>query len=143
MVEHAVDVFFYGSYINFDVLKEVNIRKRAFAVGRINGYVLTIAPLANLSFSQPGSAYGIITKLTHAEMDRLYHDHARIKLGGEYFPEAVIVYQLNGMYTPALCYISHNMPAADADPAYVERILRPTKEYGFPKWYLDHIESFK
>ncbi len=143
MREHAVNVFFYGSYINFKVLKEADINKRAFEVGRINGYVLTISPLANLSYKNEGIVYGIVTQLTHSELDRLYQDHAKGKLGGDYLPEAVTVYQLNGVYTPALCYISHHMKARKADPAYVARILKPAIEYGFPKWYLAHIESFK
>lgn len=37
MRERTVDVFFYGSYMIFDVLKEVDIKERAFEVGSING----------------------------------------------------------------------------------------------------------
>ena len=114
MIEHTVDVFFYGSYMNFNVLKEVDINERAFEVGSINGYELTISPLANLRYKKQRIAYGILTKLTHYELDRLYQDHAKGKLGGEYLPEAVIVYELNGIYTPALCYISHNMTEGKA-----------------------------
>ena len=143
MIEHTIDVFFYGSYINFNVLKEVDINERTFKIGSINGYALTISPLANLKIKKQGIAYGILTKLTHYELDRLYQDHAKGKLGGEYLPEAVIVYQLHQIYTPALCYISHNMEEGKADPAYVDRILKPAKEYRFPKWYLNHIASFK
>jgi hypothetical protein len=143
MIEHTVGVFFYGSYINFNVLKEVDINERIFDVGSVNGYELTISPLANLKYKKQGIAYGILTKLNHYELDRLYQDHAKGKLGGEYLPEAVIVYQLHGIYTPALCYISHYMEEGKADPAYVERILKPAKEYRFPNWYLNHIESFK
>jgi hypothetical protein len=143
MIEHSVNVFFYGSYINFKVLKEVDINERAFEVGRVNGYKLTIAPLANLDHKKQGIVYGILTQLMHDELDRLYQEHAKGKLGGEYLPEAVIVYQLNGIYAPALCYISHKMKQATADPAYVDRILKPAQEYGFPKWYLNQIESFK
>ena len=143
MAEHRVDVFFYGSYINFKVLGEVGIKERPIEVGRVNGYELSIKPLANLRRKKQGMVYGILTGLTHAELDRLYLEHSRGILGGEYHPEAVIVYQLSGIYTPALCYISHNMKDGKADPEYVERILKPAGEYEFPKWYLNHIESFK
>ena len=137
-----INIFFYGSYINFKVLKEVDINQRAFEVGHINGFELTISPLANLRPKNDGVVYGILTQLTHSELDRLYQDHAKGKLGGNYLPEAVTVYQQNGTYTAALCYISHDMAASKADPAYVDRILKPATEYGFPEWYLNHITSF-
>ena len=143
MLEHTVDVFFYGSYINFNVLKEVDIDERVFEVVSIIGYELTISPLANLRTKKQAIAYGILTKLTHDELDRLYQDHAKGKLGGEYLPEAVTVEKPHGIQTPTLCYISHNMEEGKADPAYVDRIIKPAREYGFPKWYLNHIESFK
>ena len=91
MIEYTVDVFFYGSYMNFAVLKEVDISERAFTVGCINGYQLSISPLANVTVKPEASVYGIATRLTHLELDRLYLEHAKKKLGGEYLPEAVIV----------------------------------------------------
>lgn len=143
MVEPSVNVFFYGSYINFKVLSEVAIGERDFQVCKVDGYKLTISPLANLRPKADGTAYGIVTKLTHRELRRLYEEHARGRLGGEYLPEAVIAVGPDGKPIPALCYISHNMKAEKADPAYVNRILYPAKEYGFPAGYLRHIEAFK
>ncbi len=140
--DRLINVFFYGSYINFKVLKEVDINQREFEVGRINGFELTISPLANLRPKKGGLVYGILTQLNHSELDRLYQDHAKGKLGGNYLPEAVTVYKPNGTYNAALCYISHDMPAGKADPAYVDRILKPATEYGFPEWYLNHITSY-
>ena len=129
--------------MNFDVLREVDIDERDFSVCSISGYILTISPLANLLKNELGTVYGILTKLTHAELDRLYRYHARTKLGGDYLPEAVMVNRQNGAVAPALCYISHDMKAAKAKAGYVDRILKPAQTYGFPQWYLDHIVSFK
>lgn len=143
MTERAVDVFFYGSYINFQVLQEVDIEKRDFVVGSVHGWALTIGPLANLVPQKQGIAYGILMKLTHTELDRLYQEHAIGKLGGVYLPEAVIVCHSEGVFSPALCYISHSMEAKPANPDYVDRILNPAKAYGFPEWYLSHIASLK
>lgn len=142
MMERSVNVFFYGSYMNFEVLKEAEINERAFENGCLHGYALSISPLANLKKEDEGRVYGILTRLSHPELDRLYTEHARGKLGGVYLPEAVTVYLRNGLYTSALCYISHNMVAGEADPAYVTRILKPATEYGFPEWYLNHIASY-
>jgi len=140
---HTVEVFFYGSYINFDVLSEAGIDKRPFVTGQISGLELRIAPLANLVKNEHGTAFGILTRLTHEELERLYSDHALKILGGEYLPEAVIVHAADLKFYPALCYLAPQMLESRADPEYVDRILIPSLEYGFPEWYLDHIKSFK
>ena len=143
MSEYPVNVFFYGSYMNFAVLKEVDIDERDFTVGSVSGFALTISPLANLIRQTQGVVYGILTALTHMELERLYQEHARGKLGGHYLPEAVVVSLPNEIHTPALCYISYDMKSGKAEPAYVDRILVPARNYGFPAWYLDTIESFR
>ncbi len=143
MGDVRVNVFFYGSYMNFDVLRAVDIGERAFEPSSISGYELTISPLANLRKKQPSNAYGILTRLTHPELDRLYQGHARTVLGGIYLPEAVVVSRADGSAAAALCYLSHDMQAASADADYVDRILKPAQAYGFPQWYLDHISSFR
>lgn len=143
MSGRRVEVFFYGSYINFDVLAEAGIDERPYDLVRLPGYRLHIGPLANLVADEASQAYGILTRLTHNELHRLYNGHAREKLGGVYHPEAVLVFNIDNALMPALCYLSHDMQPAEPDPGYVDRILRPAREYGFPADYLADIESFK
>lgn len=140
---HKVDVFFYGSYINFQVLARAGIEKRPYQLVRLPGYRLVIGPLANLEEDEAFQAYGILTSLTHAELHRLYEEHARRKFGGIYLPEAVLVFSLENALMPALCYLSHDMTPAAPDPDYVDRILHPARDYGFPADYLEDIQSFK
>ena len=87
MTHSLVNVFFYGSYMNFQVLQEVDIDERTFEICSISGYELTISPLANLSKKEHGTAYGILTRLTHAELDRLYRDHAEKLSAGSIYPK--------------------------------------------------------
>jgi THAP4-like, heme-binding beta-barrel domain len=81
-----VDVFFYGSYMSRDVLREVDLVPERVEVARLPGFRLTIGPLANLEPAPAETAFGILTSATHAELERLY-DHARNVLGGVYQPE--------------------------------------------------------
>ena len=143
MQVHPVDVFFYGSYINFEVLAEVDIQRRSYLTARLPEYKLMIAPLANLVEDPAHVAFGIVTQLSHAELERLYTEHARNRLGGIYLPEAVLVHTDANKMMAALIYIAHEMQPAPPDPDYVDRILRPAQNYGFPDHYLDHIASFK
>lgn len=145
MNHHQVDVFFYGSYINFAVLAEADIGDRPYQTACLRSYRLVIAPLANLEIDASSDTFGIVTKLTHGELDALYVGHAQEKLGGTYLPEAVNVFTEGNrtVVTPALCYRSHDMEPSTPDPAYVERILDPATKYKFPSHYLEHIASFK
>jgi hypothetical protein len=146
MSEPKVWTFFYGSYINFDVLREVELAPRQWEVARLGGFDIVIRPRANLVRSESRCVYGIVATATHRELARLYA-HARDVLGETYLPEAVLVETGAdrgwGTWRPALCYICPDMSPRPADPAYVDRIAAPARKYGFPDWYVARIESFK
>jgi hypothetical protein len=138
VAEPKVWTFFYGSYINFDVLKEVELEPTEWEVARLHGFDINIKPRANLVRSEADTVYGILATATQGELSRLYA-HAEDVLGETYLPEAVLAETLNGTWRPALCYMSPHMKPRSADPAYVERILAPARRYGFPSWYLDRL----
>jgi hypothetical protein len=141
MTEPKVWTFFYGSFINLDVLGEVGLVPDAVEVARLAGFDIRIEPLANLVPSDERSVYGIVATATHAELARLYA-YAETALGGTYVPEAVLVETANGTFKPALCYIAPAMDPGPATREYVERIIEPAREYGFPAWYLERLASF-
>ncbi len=142
MTESRVWVFFYGSYMNFDVLKEVHFVPERWEVAKLNGFDIVIQPRANLVRSDRHCVYGILATATHSELERLYA-HAKGILGETYLPEAVMAETLSGMWKPALCYIAPSMEPRPAEKDYVDRILKAAREYRFPTWYLEHIESFR
>jgi len=140
MPNPKVWVFFYGSYINFSVLREVDLIPEAWEVARLDGFDIRIQPRANLIPSDQQCVYGILTKATHDELSRLYA-HAHDILGETYLPQAILVQTRAGAWRPAMCYISPEMAPKPADPAYVKRISEPAREYGFPSWYISRLES--
>ncbi len=133
--------FFYGSYINFEVLKEVDLVPESWEVARLAGFDIRIQPRANLVRCDAGTVYGILATATHDELARLY-GHARDVLGELYLPEPVLAETLDGKWRPALCYICPAMNPRPPESAYVERILVPARCYEFPRWYLDRLQSF-
>jgi hypothetical protein len=138
---HKVFTFFYGSYINLKVLNEVNIYLENWEVARLPGFDIIIKPYANLIGSAKDCVYGILAQLTHNELKRLY-SHAEEVFHELYQPEAVLVNTLNDKWVSALCYICHNMEERPADKNYIDIIVQPAKEYGFPLWYVEKLESF-
>ncbi|MGD2108688.1 MAG: gamma-glutamylcyclotransferase [Phycisphaerae bacterium] len=142
MTEPTVWTFFYGSFINLDVLKEVDLVPAEVEAARLSGFDIRIQPLANLVRSDEHCVYGIVAKTTHAELARLY-DYAQDHLGGKYLPEAVVVETRGGALRPALCYIAPELEPKLADKDYVDRIVGPAKHLGFPDWYVRRLESFR
>ena len=100
-----------------------------------------IGPLANLVRSDRHSVYGILVTATHAELARLY-DYARDQLGGTYLPEAVLA-EAGGRWRPALCYLAPRMEPGTPSNDYLDRIVVPARQHGFPAWYLARLEAFR
>ncbi len=136
-MKRKVPVFFYGSFINLDVLKEVDLVPDGYRVARLLGWDIRIAPLATLEPKDTAAVYGIVVDCTHAELERLYAQD----WVGAYLPEAVLV-DTDGAFLPALTYIKWDYEPGPAAPDYVERIAEPAEKLDFPGWYLDHIRSF-
>ena len=139
---HQVWVFFYGSYINLDVLKEVNLIPGQHEVATLPGFDIRIEPRANLVRNQMSMVYGILATATHDELDRLYTDHAQGKLGEVYLPEPVVAVDGAGRLRPALTYIAPEMDKQPAEKDYVERIAKPAERYGFPTDYILKLRGF-
>jgi len=142
MPEAKIWTFFYGSYINLDVLREVDYVPEKWEVARLLGFDIFIRPRANLVRSKQHSVYGILAAGTHAELGRLYA-HAKDVLGEIYLPEAVLAETLDGKWKPALCYICPSMEPRSATNEYIDRIVAPARQYGFPDWYIQRLESFR
>ncbi len=142
MMETKIWTFFYGSYMNFDVLKEVDFIPEHWEVAKLHGFDIRIQPRANLFRSEQHSVCGIVATATHSELARLYA-HAQDVLGEVYLPEAVLVETLEGKWLPALCYICPKMETRPAANDYLDRIVKPAREFGFPDWYVTRLESFR
>jgi hypothetical protein len=142
MTEPEVWTFFYGSFINRDVLAVVGLVPGEIEVATLAGFDIRIEPLANLVRSDRHVVYGIVATATHAGLGRLY-DYAENDLGARYLPEAVLTTTQEGKLRPAMCYLAPDMPKRPASADYVERITRPAREYGFPEWYVERLEGFR
>ena len=115
MAERRVSVFFYGSFINFDVLKQADLEPEGFRVARLHAWDIHIGPLATLIPKDNGVVFGIVVECTHAELDRLYAQD----WVGAYLPEAVLV-EVDGTFLPPDAGIRR----ADRRPRRNDRLSR-------------------
>jgi hypothetical protein len=135
-----VRVFFYGSFINREVLARGGLVAERIDVGKLWGFDIRIETLATLVRSDRHCVYGIVCRATHAELRSLY---GQDWLGGTYLPEAVLVETEGGRLLPALCYIAPTRPPAAPAADYLDWIIGPAREYGFPDWYIQRLERFR
>jgi cation transport regulator ChaC len=144
-MDHAKDVvavYFYGSYMNRAVLGEAGLTPRSWEVATLAGFDIHIRPRANLVRAPGVAVWGILAGASHEELDRLYA-HAREVLGEVYLPQAVLVELAGGGFRPALCYVCPHMRERPAADDYIDRILAPARDHGFPASYLERIERFR
>lgn len=142
MAETRVWVFFYGSYMNLNVLREVGLQPKHRVIAKANGFDIVIQPRANLVLSDRHCVYGVLANVTHAELTCLY-THAKDVLGETYLPEAILIETLAGYWKPALCYIAPVMQMRVAANDYIDLIVETAREYDFPQWYVARLESFR
>ena len=141
MGEQKIWTFFYGSFINLEVLRILGFTPEKHEAARLSGFDIRIQPLANLIRSDRDCVYGIVALASHEELRRLY-DYAKRALGAIYLPEPVLVETFDGKWRAALCYIAPEMKPRPPNNEYIERIVGPAKDYGFPDWYIARLEAF-
>ena len=97
--DRLIRVFFYGLYLDPDVLRGKGVEPRTARPGLVTGRSLRIGRQATLLRSIGGQACGVVYSITHDEFDRLY---AAAGLTS-YRAESVLVRTLDGDFIPALC----------------------------------------
>ncbi len=134
-----VNVFFYGSFINPDVLARVGYHPDRMDAARLNGFDIALRPSATLIPSDRDSVYGVLTTATHGQLDKLYgEDWVRA-----YQPEAVVVVTQDGAINAALCYIAWSATGAAPFDEYLDRIIQPARKLCFPDWYIERLERLR
>ncbi len=135
--------FFYGSWIDLKILKEKDFFPERHEVARLYGFDIYIQPIANLTPSDSHVVYGILLATSREKHQKILTALTQGAMGNVYLPEAVLVETLDGKWKPALCYIASRTEAKPAKPDYLDPFVCSAKEWKFPEWYVNHLESFR
>jgi Gamma-glutamyl cyclotransferase, AIG2-like len=136
MTNRRVDGFFYGLFMDGDLLRESGVAPVDPRRGYADGYALRIGRRATLVPSPEGRAYGMVFALTHRELERLYSAPGL----EEYQPEAILVRLLEGGELPALCYnLSQPPQPGEANSEYSTRLRAALSRLGFPPEYVESV----
>src|SRR5512134_1338367 len=132
MDEARVDVFFYGLFMDADVLRESQVgavdARRAFA----EGYALRIGRRATLVPFAGKRAYGMVFALTEGELERLYTAPGL----EQYRPEPLLVQMEDGKTLPVLCYVCPRPQPGEANADYAARLRAVLEKLKFPREYV-------
>jgi hypothetical protein len=136
MSDRRIDAFFYGLFMDVDILRASNVMpvdpRRAY----VDDFVLRIGQRATLLPLAGARAYGMVFALTHPELERLYTAPGL----EQYRPEAVLARPLEGQPMPALCYNLREAPRPDErNPEYAARLQRALSKLDFPPAYVQSV----
>jgi len=131
--DRHIDAFFYGLFIDQEILREAGVAPINPGRAYVEEYALRIGQRATLVPSAGARAYGMLFALTHSELDRLYTAPGL----EQYRPEAVLAQPLEGTPTAALCYNLREAPQPhERNPEYAARLQLALSRLDFPAEYV-------
>ena len=130
MSDRQLDVFFYGLFMDVDLLAQNGAQPTNPRRAYVADFALRIGQRATLVPSPGKRAYGMVIALTHAEVERLY-----AAPGLEHYrPEAVLAQVIDGPVVAALCFNLLRPPEPhEANPDYAFRLNEVLAKLGFPE----------
>lgn len=136
MSQQRKEGFFYGLFMDADILESIGVRpvnpRRAYA----DGYALRIGKRATLVPSDGDRAYGVVFSLTDEEFARLYAAPGL----EEYQPRTIRVQVLEGDVVLAACYNLREAPKrGEANEEYAARLREVLRKLDFPAEYVDSV----
>lgn len=137
MNARRVPVFFYGLFMDADLLRDKGARPTPPRRASISGYRFLLGHRAALVEAQGRRVHGTLMELTHSELDVLYAEESLSR----YRAEPVLCEFDDGSRLAALCFNLPDPPTGEADPAYLSRLLDAARRARLPRAYIDEIAS--
>ena len=123
-----VDVFFYGLYMDEEILLKKGVKIRNQRKAYVKDFVLRVGKMATLLRAEKKEAYGLVYELTHKEIDILYKDSGLI----EYVGEAILLQVDNKSIAALVCNLLVPPFKDDKNEQYVEKLLLCMNKYKLP-----------
>jgi hypothetical protein len=137
MLQRRADVFFYGLFMDEELLRGKGLRPQGVEVGSIAGMSLRIGQRAALVPDPAGQVYGVIMSLTMDELERLYSEPGV----RAYCPQPVLVQPASGGLIGALCYnLSKPPPPGARNSEYARKLRVVARKAGLPEEYVAGLE---
>jgi hypothetical protein len=137
MTARRVEVFFYGLFMDQDLLRKKGVGPVDPEVAWIDGLGLRIGKRAALVRSPQSRAYGVVMSLRPDDLTRLYSE-AGLEA---YRPEAVLAHLARGGMIAAVCYNLAKPPApSERNSDYAAKLRVVARKVGLPADYIDSLQ---
>jgi Gamma-glutamyl cyclotransferase, AIG2-like len=136
MTSRRIEVFFYGLFMDADLLRTKGVNPINVRPASVPGFALRIGRRATLIRLPTSVVHGMLMELTHAELEQLYSDPT-VRV---YRPEAVLCELNDSSPVPALCFNLLEPPRAEeANSEYAAKLRDLADRLGLPSDYVNRI----
>lgn len=132
-----MEVFFYGLFMDMDLLRDKGVDPANPRKGYLNDYTLILGERASLTSAEGKRAYGIVMSVADAAIRHLYSEASVT----DYLPEEVVVRTEAREEIQAICY---NLPIqllTGTNPAYARSLYDLARRKGLPEAYVERIKG--
>lgn len=131
-------VFFYGLFMDSDLLAAEGIDTGEPALGYVEDYRLLIGERATLQRDDNARAFGVVFDIDSEALEKLYAQPGV----ADYVAEQVTVRFDDGTRLQALCYTLPEAPTGAVNRRYAAALLKLATRLGLPEACLRQIGRF-
>ncbi len=135
MTVNSVKIFFYGSFMDLEVLRDLGVVPQAFETAKLKRWGITFSPMATLVPREGDVVYGAVAELSRTDVEKLY---SRDDLK-RYKPIDVTVETEHNKRVSAQCYISKSGTGQKPSVDYLQRVVSAAQKLEFPTSYLSKL----
>ena len=133
MPSRRVDVFFYGLFMDPDLLRGKGLDPQHAVLASVGRLALRIGQRAALVPAPGDRVHGVVVSLTLADLERLYAEPSV----RAYEPQAVLAHLATGEVVAALCYNLPSPPSpTERNPEYASKLRAVAQKLGLPSEYV-------
>ncbi len=137
MSEKLIDVFFYGLFMDPDLLRAKGLQPQKPRKASLHGFRLQLGERATLVRQQQATTFGIVMALTPAELADLFSEPSV----AEFLAETVNAELVNGTLVSVLCY---NLPGGISGRVnldYAAKLRAVVEKMDLPVAYMRSIRA--
>ena len=130
--------FFYGLFMDSDLLGEKGFNPEFVCLAYLDGYQLAIGERATLIRSEGKRSYGVIIKVPEEELAVLYREPSV----RDYKPCNVSPHSMSGQKIESVTYLLPEQHLAGKNTQYAERLSQIAQKLGLPQHYIEEINTW-
>lgn len=131
-------VFFYGLFMDADLLKEQGLNPSNPELARVEGFGLRIGDRATLEASVGERVFGSVMDLGDEELAALYGNESV----ADYVPRQLVAVDMRGHSLQVTSYILPMEKVSGSNRDYARLLALAARKVGLPDDYIDEIETW-